>query len=101
MPTTTLEANATLDALSNIPSQDLSPSQVVEYNDTYVKIRTFVRSLPWKKRVVAEYRLIEYPPIKSLRDIGNLLGVSHERVRQIEIDVKCDLLKYMVAEQLV
>jgi len=82
-------------------TQGSTPADYMETEETEDLIQNYIQSLPWRKRIVAEYRLCDTSPKKSLREIGDILGVSHERVRQMEIDVKCDLLRFLRSVDLV
>lgn len=61
------------------------------------KIQEFGKRLEGKDRVIFYERMIAEEP-KTLQDLGDLFGVSRERVRQIEERLKRRLKAYLLAE---
>jgi RNA polymerase sigma factor (sigma-70 family) len=78
-----------------------APDKVTEFNDTQNVLRDYMQTLPWKHRVIAQYRILHRDKKKSLREIGEMFGVSHERVRQIELEVKHEILEFAKSQGIV
>jgi RNA polymerase primary sigma factor len=63
------------------------PEEEVESSLRSAALRTALSSLPWRERqvLVLRYGLIDSEP-KTLEEIGRRLGLTRERVRQVEVE---------------
>lgn len=87
-----------LDYLSD--NRETDPAEVLEYVDEWTCLEPMLEKLSDKQRQVVEYRfgLTGNPPA-TLEEVGRLIGVTRERVRQIQIEVLQQLRK-MYCERL-
>ena len=58
------------------------------------KINEFKKQLNEKKRFILEHRIIAENPV-TLREIGERFNTSREGVRQMEMKVSKDLIRYL------
>ncbi|MGH8119594.1 MAG: RNA polymerase sigma factor RpoS [Gammaproteobacteria bacterium] len=74
--------------LDTIPDeQNLDPSLLLQNNDVQRHIETWLSQLSDKQREVVERRFgLHGCEASTLEEIGNALGVTRERVRQIQLD---------------
>ncbi len=81
------------------PRQD--PAELLERNETNARLRRALVRLSPRKRLVLElhYGLNHDEPL-SLKETGRKLGVSHERVRQIEVQARRELQRFLVRRSL-
>lgn len=69
----------------NIENQTVEhPEKTIMKNALSEEIRNIVESLPEKEREVIKYRFGFYGKPHSLKEIGEIMGFTKERVRQIE-----------------
>lgn len=97
----TSEDNTVSFALEDVPSTDLTPEQHAAHSSSRSLIQGFYVRLPHKRKIVMQMRLLSYPDKVSLREVGRVIGVSHERVRQIEVGLKTDLLNFLQTNNLI
>jgi RNA polymerase sigma-32 factor len=62
------------------------------------RMREFGQTLSGKDRTIFEERLLAEEP-KTLQEIGEMYGISRERVRQIEERLKRRLRQFLVADE--
>jgi RNA polymerase nonessential primary-like sigma factor len=74
--------------LDSIPDeQNLDPSELLQDNDVQAHIDAWLMKLNEKQRAVVERRFgLHGREISTLEEVGNDLGVTRERVRQIQIE---------------
>ncbi len=74
--------------LDTLPDeQNLDPSQLLQNSDVQEHIDTWLELLSDKQRAVVERRFgLHGREVSTLEEIGNELGVTRERVRQIQIE---------------
>jgi len=61
------------------------------------RVQDAVLRLPPRERLVVRHRLLADPPM-TLREVGEIIGISRERVRQIEVVAKKMLRAALVGE---
>lgn len=61
------------------------------------KMHEFARTLKDKEEVIFHTRLLAEEPV-TLQDIGDLYGISRERIRQLESRVKTKLKDFLLRE---
>jgi RNA polymerase sigma factor (sigma-70 family) len=71
-----------IDPIDEIAADSLSPLDDAGEREEYRDLHALIRSLPARHAAVIDLRFFQELP---LRDAGNELGVTGERVRQIEI----------------
>ena len=88
--------------LDTIPDkQNTDPSLLLQNSDVKKHIDTWLAQLGDKQRAVVEYRFGLYGrETCTLEQVGNELGVTRERVRQIQIEAIRRLRKILKAEGL-
>ena len=74
--------------LDSIPDeQNIDPSVILQNSDVQVHIDQWLRKLNEKQRAVVERRFgLHGRETATLEEVGNELGVTRERVRQIQIE---------------
>ena len=74
--------------LGSIPDeQNIDPSVILQNSDVQVHIDQWLRKLNEKQRAVVERRFgLHGRETATLEEVGNELGVTRERVRQIQIE---------------
>ncbi|MCS7298428.1 MAG: RNA polymerase sigma factor RpoD/SigA [Spirochaetia bacterium] len=76
---------ATYGDILNIENQTVEhPEKTIMRNALSEEIRSIVEALPEKEREVIKYRFGFYGKPYSLKEIGEIMGFTKERVRQIE-----------------
>ncbi len=76
---------ATYDEFLNIEDQTVeNPEKTIMKNAITEEVRKIVESLPEKEREIIKYRYGFYGKPLSLKEIGEIMGLTKERVRQIE-----------------
>ena len=74
------------DRSSGIDRRIPRTEQGVDFDDLMSEIRQALRELPARERIIVECRFgLDGRRALSLREVGELLGVSYERVRQLEV----------------
>ena len=69
----------------NIENQTIeNPEKSIIKNSTAEEVRKIIESLPEKEKNVIKYRYGFYGKPLSLKEIGEIMGLTKERVRQIE-----------------
>ncbi|MCX8029122.1 MAG: RNA polymerase sigma factor RpoD/SigA [Brevinematales bacterium] len=77
--------DSTYDEFLNVESQTVEhPEKTIMRNALTEEIRKIVDSLPEKEREIIKYRFGFYGKQYSLKEIGEIMGFTKERVRQIE-----------------
>ncbi len=88
--------------LEVLPDRSINQEEVIENEQTSRETRKGLQralaKLPQKQRYIIERRYISNPPSK-LREIGDDLGISKERVRQIESEA-LKKLRFSIKRQL-
>lgn len=90
----------TISGENKIMDRRRTPDQHYDQIDVVTKINQFVKTLEDRKRVIVTDRLLADSP-RSLRDIGEQFGISHERVRQIEIELRATLTEFAKEHNLI
>ncbi|MEN2998465.1 MAG: sigma-70 family RNA polymerase sigma factor, partial [Brevinematia bacterium] len=75
----------TYDEFLNIEDQTVeNPEKTVLKKAVAEEVRNIIESLPDKEREIIKYRYGFYGRSLSLKEIGEIMGLTKERVRQIE-----------------
>ncbi len=91
------EDRSLLDAIPD--DNNLDPAVVLQDNDLHVKLDLWLSRLGDKQRVVVERRFgLNGRERATLEQVGNEIGVTRERVRQIQIDALKRLRKILENE---
>mgnify|MGYP001571990777 CR=1 FL=1 len=95
-----VSSNAT--AENEIEDPSPTPDHQYEFTELNELIADYISIYPPREQAIFKKRLLSGRGNKqSLRDLGRDFGITHERVRQIEIDLKCDLLHYLATREIV
>lgn len=79
-----------------------SPSIQLEGKELTTLVETFVKKFPIRERVIARERLLTHAKDKkSLRELGELFNITHERIRQIETSLRKDLKQFLTTQEIV
>lgn len=81
-----------------IPDERKSALEILESEQTKRRLITEVKKLPPNERYVIELRFLAEKP-KTLEEIGELLNLSKERIRQIEAKALRKLKKRLLQEE--
>ncbi len=86
--------------LDSIPDENnLDPVELLQDNDMHVKIEQWLNELTDKQREVVERRFgLNGHDVTTLEDVGQQIGVTRERVRQIQIEALKRLRKIMESQ---
>lgn len=77
--------DSTYDELLNVETQVVkNPEKVVMENALSEEVRSIIDSLPDKEKEIIKYRYGFYGKQYSLKEIGEIMGFTKERIRQIE-----------------
>lgn len=91
------EDRSLLDAIPD--ENNLDPSQVLQDADLQEKLELWLSQLNDKQRIVVERRFgLNGSERATLEEVGNEIGVTRERVRQIQIDALRRLRKILESE---
>ncbi|MEW6612276.1 MAG: RNA polymerase sigma factor RpoS [Pseudomonadota bacterium] len=81
--------------------QNLNPFEALEQSDLLWHLSAWLRGLNDKQRMVVEMRFgLNGEEVATLEEIGQALGVTRERVRQIQVEALARLRQLMEAEGL-
>ena len=86
-----------LDFLSSEATPEQTVAEAHYQKAVGEKMREFGETLEGKDRVIYEQRLLAEDP-KTLQEIGEMYGISRERVRQIEERLKRRLKEFLLAD---
>lgn len=64
---------------------DTAVPALADYNDVFALLRSELKRLPPTDRLIVSHRAGLHGAASTLSDIGEMLGVSRERVRQLEV----------------
>jgi RNA polymerase nonessential primary-like sigma factor len=83
-----------------IPDENISdPSELLQDEDVLVNLETWINQLSDKQREVVERRFgLHGYKISTLEEVGNEIGVTRERVRQIQMDALKRLREILESE---
>lgn len=83
-----------------IPDENnLDPSDLLQDEDVLANLETWIARLPDKQREVVERRFgLHGYKISTLEEVGNEIGVTRERVRQIQMDALKRLREILESE---
>jgi RNA polymerase nonessential primary-like sigma factor len=83
-----------------IPDENnLDPSDLLQDEDVLANLETWIEQLPDKQREVVERRFgLHGYKISTLEEVGNEIGVTRERVRQIQMDALKRLREILESE---
>jgi RNA polymerase nonessential primary-like sigma factor len=83
-----------------IPDENISdPSELLQDEDVLVNLETWISQLSDKQREVVERRFgLHGYKISTLEEVGNEIGVTRERVRQIQMDALKRLREILESE---
>lgn len=88
-----------LDTLADVQNHD--PAYILQDEDVHKHLDTWLSALNDKQRAVIEYRFgLHEHDASTLEEVGKLIGVTRERVRQIQIEALQRLRKHMEREGL-
>ncbi len=91
------EDRSLLDAIPDETNPD--PSQALQEQDLHQKLEQWLKQLNPKQRIVVERRFgLNGRERATLEQVGNEIGVTRERVRQIQIDALKRLRKILESE---
>ncbi|MGC8767182.1 MAG: sigma-70 family RNA polymerase sigma factor [Brevinematia bacterium] len=77
--------DSTYDELLNVESQVVkSPEKLIMENALTEEVRNIIESLPDREREIIKFRYGFYGKQYSLKEIGEMMGFTKERIRQIE-----------------
>ncbi len=77
------------------------PESTLAHNDLHRRIRMWLARLPGKHRTILMRRFgFDGAKENDLREIGDIVGLSSERVRQIQVEAMQSLRQIMEAEGL-
>jgi RNA polymerase primary sigma factor len=77
-----------------------SPLEEAIEEETTHSIQALLERMPERERIILAMRYgIGYPQARTLEEIGAALGLSRERIRQIEQEAREDLRRLMLAVQ--
>jgi RNA polymerase sigma-32 factor len=89
------------DQQSFIPSDEIgADEQLADYEKKEIlkaKLASFRTTLPQKERFIFDQRLMAEDPM-TLQEIGDLYGISRERVRQIQVRITKRIKTYLQEE---
>jgi RNA polymerase sigma-32 factor len=89
------------DHQSFIPSEDIGADELLadfERRELLKeKLASFRTTLPEKERFIFDHRLMAEDPM-TLQEIGDVYGISRERVRQIQVRITKKIKTYLQAE---
>jgi RNA polymerase sigma-32 factor len=89
------------DHQSFIPSEDIgADEQLADFERRELlkeKLASFRTTLPEKERFIFDHRLMAEDPM-TLQEIGDVYGISRERVRQIQVRITKKIKTYLQAE---
>ena len=86
--------NNVVEMLSNIQDQVVDGTEQIYISDT---VWSAVNRLDGKDRDVVVLRYgLDYNGMKTLAEVGNILGLTRERIRQIEFKALHKLRKFVV-----
>ena len=86
--------------LDTIPDNNmLDPTESLQEDDVHTSIDEWLGMLNEKQRAVVERRFgLHGHPVSTLEEVGREIGVTRERVRQIQMDALKRLKKILEAE---
>jgi RNA polymerase nonessential primary-like sigma factor len=85
--------------LGAIPDGNPDPSQLLQDEDLNTKLEVWLKQLNDKQRIVVERRFgLNGRERATLEQVGSEIGVTRERVRQIQIDALQRLRKILESE---
>ncbi|MGH9460517.1 MAG: sigma-70 family RNA polymerase sigma factor [Vicinamibacteria bacterium] len=83
-----------------LADQRTSPLEEAIEEETTHSIQTLLERMPERERIILAMRYgIGYPQARTLEEIGAALGLSRERIRQIEQDAREELRSLMLEVQ--
>jgi RNA polymerase sigma factor (sigma-70 family) len=83
-----------------LADQRTSPLEEAIEEETTHSIQTLLERMPERERIILAMRYgIGYPQARTLEEIGTALGLSRERIRQIEQDAREELRSLMLEVQ--
>ena len=89
------------DHQSFIPSDDIgADEQLADFERRELlkeKLASFRTTLPEKEQFIFDHRLMAEDPM-TLQEIGDVYGISRERVRQIQVRITKKIKTYLQAE---
>lgn len=96
------ERDSDRSVLDTIPDeQNAAPWQILQDNDVQRHVEAWLAQLNEKQRAVVERRFgLHEREIATLEEVGNEIGVTRERVRQIQIEALSRLRQMMEREGL-
>lgn len=73
--------------IDNIADEcNIDPLQILQENDLTTIFKSWLNQLPEKHRLIIQYRFgLDNEDPKTLEEVGNAVGLTRERVRQIQI----------------
>ena len=88
--------------LDNIPDEHkCDPAIKLQDDDIQMHLDTWLKTLNEKQRAVVEYRFgLHGHDVSTLEEVGKLIGVTRERVRQIQLEALKRLRKHLEREGL-
>lgn len=96
------ERNSDRLIIDTVPDeQNREPSNAIEDQDIQTHLDTWLNKLNDKQRAVIEYRFgLHGKDVATLEEVGNLIGVTRERVRQIQLEALKRLRRHLEREGL-
>lgn len=96
------ERNSDRLIIDTVPDeQNREPSNAIEDQDIQTHLDAWLNKLNDKQRAVIEYRFgLHGKDVATLEEVGNLIGVTRERVRQIQLEALKRLRRHLEREGL-
>ncbi len=75
---------------------NIDPLKILQENDLTSILKQWLNQLPEKHRLIIQYRFgLDHDDPKTLEEVGNAVGLTRERVRQIQINAIKKLYEIM------